>query len=112
MAGGSNRHRSTIPFRGFQSKWTANDEITYDANRKLWVDVEYDGIGGYGLTTSSGWAGNSIVWHDPTFTPSSKVASETDATMTKVSDSKVMSTWSIAYTSGKAITDNITCTKS
>lgn len=101
------------PVPWFPNKWTSNDEITYDADTKRWVDVEYDGIGGYSLTTSRGWAGNTIVWHDPAFTPSSKVASATDTTMTKVSDSKVTSTWSITKSNnGKTVSANTTCTKS
>jgi len=101
------------PVPWYPNKWTSNDKITYDADTKHWVDVEYDDIGGYGVSTSRGWAGNTIVWHDPTFTPSSKVASVTDTTMTKVSDSKVTLTWSITGSNnGKTVSENTTCTKS
>lgn len=101
------------PVPWYPNKWTSNDKITYDAYTSRWIDVEYDDIGGYGLTTSRGWAGNTIVWHDPAFTPSSKVASATDATMTKVSDSKVTSTWSVTLSNnGKTVSENTTCTKS
>jgi|HubBroStandDraft_6_1064221.scaffolds.fasta_scaffold41483_1 hypothetical protein len=100
------------PIPWFPNKWTSNDKITYDAYTKRWVDVEYDEIGGYFFATSRGWAGNTIVWHDPTFTPSSKVASATDTTMTKVSDSKVTSTWSITKPNNETISANTTCTKS
>jgi hypothetical protein len=100
------------PVPWFPNKWISHDEITYDSYRKRWVDVEYDDIGGYSVTTSRGWAGNTSVWHDPAFIPSSKVVSETDATMTKVSSSKVTWSWSLISNNGKTISEHNTCTKS
>ena len=92
-------------------KWISHDEITYDSYRKRWVDVEYDDIGGYSITTSPGWAGNKMVWHDLAFNPSSRLPSVTDVTMMKVNDSKATWAWSRTSKSGKTIFEKNTCTK-
>jgi len=100
------------PVPWFPNKWTSHDEITYDQSKKRWVDVEYDDIGGSGRATSPGWSGNMIVWHDPDSTPTTSGWVTTDDTMTKVSDSRVMSEWSlINQKKHKTETEKTVCTK-
>jgi hypothetical protein len=67
---------------------TTWDKITYDADTKRWVDVSYDNAGGYGLSVSSGWNGDNIVWHDVSFAPGAQISTQTNLTTIKVSPTK------------------------
>jgi hypothetical protein len=88
------------------------DKITYDADTKRWIDVSYGDQGAYGLTTSTGWNGSSIVWHDAAFAPGTSMRSNSDTTMMKESPSKFNTSSSFVETgSGRTITVNGICTK-
>jgi hypothetical protein len=101
----------TQPMPWFSHRLTVYDKITYDASTKRWVDVNYGGDGFYGLSLSSGWNGNSIVWHDPTFAPNADVTSQTDTTMTKYSDTKYTSSNSFTEAGGRSVSVVTSCTK-
>jgi hypothetical protein len=100
------------PMSWFNHVVTFYDKITYDASTKRWIDVNFGEMGGYGLSTSSGWNGNSIVWHDPTFAPNADVASQSDTTMTKDSNTKYTQSSSFTEPSGRSVSVVTTCTKS
>lgn len=99
------------PVPWFPQKSMAYDKITYDSDTKRWVDVTYGDFGAYGLALASGWDGNKMVWHDPTFAPGADVKSQSDTTTTKDSASKTTSTSSFTEASGRTINVVSTCTK-
>jgi hypothetical protein len=104
----------TSPMKWFasQSKLTAYDKITYDSTTHRWVDVLYDNQGGYGLSFSSGWNGNKITWHDVSFAPTTDIKSQTDSTITQVSNSKVTASSSFTEAkTGRVVAVTTVCTK-
>ena len=93
-------------------KLTTWDKITYDADSKRWVDVAYGDGGAYGLSFSSGWQGNKMVWHDAGFAPSPDISAQTDTTNTKVSATKLTTSSSFTEAkSGRHVAVTGTCTK-
>jgi hypothetical protein len=105
---------STVnPASWIARKLTTYDKITYDSDTKRWVDVSYGDGGAYGLSFSKGWNGSQMAWHDVSFAPSPDIASQTDITTTKVSDSKTISTSSFTEAkTGRHVSVTTTCTKS
>jgi hypothetical protein len=90
----------------------ATDKVTYDPSAHRWVDVFTDDQGNYDVTTSPGWKGNTIVWTDQLFVPSSDISSQTALTITKVSDSQIKGHSSFKETkSGRVVTVDSVCTK-
>ncbi|MFZ0364285.1 MAG: hypothetical protein WAL67_08790 [Candidatus Cybelea sp.] len=89
-------------------------KTTYDAANSRWVRVTTDDEGNYGMSTSSGWNGNTIVWHpvNTTSVSSGNVVSSGDTTVTKVSSSKYTSTGSFKESGGRVVTSKGTCSKS
>jgi hypothetical protein len=88
------------------------DKITYDADTKRWVDVSYGDQGAYGLTTSQGWSGDRLMWHDRAFVPGASIQTSTDTIVTKVSPTKyTTSTSFVEAGSGRTVTVNGICTK-
>ncbi|HEY3674516.1 MAG TPA: hypothetical protein VGK84_00835 [Candidatus Tumulicola sp.] len=88
------------------------DKITYDADTQRWIDVTYGDQGAFGLTTSSGWNGGELIWHDRAFVSGASIRSATDTTLTKVSPAKYSTATSFVETSsGRTVTVNGICTK-
>ena len=85
--------------------------ITYDADTSRWVDLNTDSNGGYDLSTSKGWVGDKMVWHDLAFAPGPDVTAVTDQTMTKVSDTKFSFASGFTEKSGRKVTFKGACTK-
>jgi hypothetical protein len=83
-----NQTSTTGPLTWMSRRLTVWDKITHDADTKRWVDVSYDDAGGYGLSVSSGWDGDKIVWHDLSFAPSAQVSAQSNTTNIKVSPTK------------------------
>ena len=109
-----NETSTTKPMKWFasQTALVAYDKITYDETTHRWVDVNYDKQGGYGLSFASGWNGNDIVWHDVSFAPTSDIKSQTDTTVTKVSNTKMTSTSSFTEAkTGRVVAVTGVCTK-
>lgn len=93
-------------------KLTVLDKITYDKDAKRWVDVLYGDGGLYGLSFSSGWAGNKMSWHDVSFAPGPDIASQTDIVNTKVSNTKMTSASSFTEEkTGRKVAVAGVCTK-
>jgi hypothetical protein len=61
------------------------DYLTFDPVMKKWVLVAVDNFGGYGISTSPGYTGNTAVWTD---TVTSGGNPPGTATFTKTSDTK------------------------
>ncbi|HEY8314267.1 MAG TPA: hypothetical protein VIG51_08810 [Candidatus Baltobacteraceae bacterium] len=95
----------------FPYKTTSQDEQTYDATTSRWVDLSTDSTGGYDFSVSPGWAGQTMVWHDVTYSKGNDTASDNDTTVTKVSDTKLTSASSFKTTGGKTVTVTGSCTK-
>jgi hypothetical protein len=80
--------------------------VTYDPTIKQWVQDYMDNFGGYGISSSPGWQGNTLTW-------SSKGL---DGTMvsdvaTKVSDTQTSDMVTTTDPQGKVSTVTITCKK-
>ena len=86
--------------------------ITYDPEIKMWASEVTSTFGDYGLSMSSGWVDGKLVWHALNNTPYLDVASNSDLTITKVSETKTTSASAFKTKSGKAVSVNGTCTKS
>jgi hypothetical protein len=95
----------------FPHDGVAIDKLTYDASSKSWVDVTTDDLGGYDISSSSGWDGNKMVWHDVTYPKQADVVTSNDLTQTKVSDTKT--TFVSSFVTAKHATIGVTgeCTK-
>jgi len=81
--------------------------MTYDSMIKKWVSIGVDSAGNYGITSSPGWQGNTIVW-----TGSYLDGSSSTDTVTKASDTRTTDQSVTKDPSGKVTTSTITCTKS
>jgi hypothetical protein len=88
------------------------DMITYDSQIKQWADVTTGSLGAYGLSMSPGWSDGKWVWHPVNNTPYFDVASFTDYTITKVSDTKWTAISGFKTKAGKSVSVADTCTKS
>lgn len=93
-------HDVAPPFDAYRTSAVHSDTYyTYDAQNKKYVSVEVDDFGGYGLATSPGWQGNTIVWTDKS-APDGSVAI---STINKVSDSEYNVESSGTDAKGKAV---------
>ncbi len=90
---------------------TSQDLITYDSDTGRWIDASSSSLGGYDLSESKGWAAGKIVWHDLAFAKGKDVASQTDDTITKVSDTKATEYSSFTTVKGKTVTVKGSCLK-
>jgi hypothetical protein len=93
------------------SQLTSEDKMTYDPSTSRWIDIATDDQGGYNVSTSPGWSGNSITWTDAVITQTNATASTNPTTMTKVSDTKTTSANSFKEPSGRVVNVTATCTK-
>lgn len=91
--------------------FTNEDRVTYDSSTSRWVDIAYDEQGGYDLSTSPGWNGNTITWTDVAYPKTGATASSNPATMTKVSATKTTTKSSFTEPSGRLVTVVTTCNK-
>ena len=87
------------------------DRMTYDPSTSRWIDLNYDQSGGYNVSTSPGWTGNSITWTDAVISKTNATASTNPTIVTKVSNMKTMSRSSFKEPSGRLVTVTTTCTK-
>jgi hypothetical protein len=90
---------------------SGEDQITYDGDTGRWIDTFTGDFGGYDLSESKGWQGNTIVWHDLAFARGKDVASQTNFTITKVSASKMTSALTFTTVKGRSVGVRGTCTK-
>ena len=86
---------------------TSVTNLTYDPTVKMWVQVYTDNFGGYGLSSASGWQGNTVNWSS-TGLDGTKV---TDV-FTKVSDTETTDANTVTDPQGKVTNVTITCKKS
>jgi hypothetical protein len=96
-------HDVAPPFDKYRTKTILNDTVTtYNPLTKQWVALSYDNFGGYGVATSPGWTGSTIVW---TATLSND-GSTAKTTITKVSDTEMRYLNVSREKSGKANPDD------
>lgn len=101
------------PTPWFPYQTAGTDWVTYDSTTSRWVDVFTGDQGSYGVTTSPGWSGTTIVWTDALFKPGTDVIGETPTTLTKVSDTKTTTHSTFREkSSGRWIAVDAVCTKS
>jgi hypothetical protein len=60
--------------------------VSYDSAKKQWYSIGIGNFGGFGMSTSPGWKGNTIVWTDMYGTDGAPLGV---TTTTKVSDMKI-----------------------
>ncbi|HEY8297574.1 MAG TPA: hypothetical protein VIG32_06085 [Candidatus Baltobacteraceae bacterium] len=92
-------------------EFVGQDSMTYDASTARWVDLSTDETGGYDMSTSPGWQGNSIVWTDMAYPKTNNTAMNNPTTLTKVSDSKTESMSTFTEPSGRLVNVKTTCAK-
>jgi len=90
----------TVPING-------TTYVGYDSDAKRWVATGVDSFGGYGISVSPGWQGNTIVWTDKF------VQGDTPAvtTITKISDTQTRAVSTGKDLSGNSITTTTDCKK-
>jgi hypothetical protein len=81
--------------------------MTYDPSIKQWVTVGWDDTGGYLLSSSPGWQGNTM-----TITTKNLDGSSVSDVVTKVSETETTDNQTTTDAQGKATTVAIHCTKS
>ncbi len=86
-------------------------KMTYDASTSRWVSLSTDDGGGYDMAVSTGWKGNTLVWHDVSTTKTENIASVGDVTITKVSDTKQTNASTFTEPSARVVHVKGTCTK-
>ncbi len=91
---------------------TSVDRVTYDPSTSRWVDINTDDEGGYNVSTSPGWRGNTITWTDAVITKANATASTSPTVVTKVNDSRSTAKSSFREPSGRMVTVSTVCTKS
>lgn len=97
--------------RWFPHATTVYDKYTYDSSAKRWADVTYGDLGAYGLATSPGMNGNTMVWHNEAFSPGNGISAQSDITMTKVSPTKTTATSWFRESRGRRVNVSMTCMK-
>ena len=98
------------PWFPYATKGT--DMITYDSTVGRWVDVGWGSMGGYTYIVSKSATPTKIVWHDMSgSTGDPSVASNTDTTDTKVSNSEFTSSNTFTEKSGRVVKFTATCKK-
>ena len=103
---------TTNPTKWIPTKLTTHDKITYDSDTHRWVDVLYGDYGTYGLSFSTGWNGDKLVWHDVSFAAGPDIKSQTDTTVTKVSATKMTTSSSFTEANGgRVVSVKGVCTK-
>jgi hypothetical protein len=93
------------------SDFVSEDRMTYDASTSRWVDITMDEQGGYDLSTSPGWNGNSIVWTDVTYPKTNATAENYPTTVTKTSERETSSVSSFKEPGGRIVSVKTHCTK-
>lgn len=81
--------------------------MTYDPTIKQWIQTAVDSSGGYGISTSPGWQGNTITWT----TKGLDGSSGTDV-ITKVSETETSDASTGTDAAGNVTKVTITCKKS
>ena len=96
------------PFDKYRN-YTVNSTtyMTYDPTVKQWVQMQVDSGGGYGMSTSPGWQGNSMTW-----TTKGLDGSTTTDVFTKVSDTQTSDASTGTDAKGVVTKTTIRCTKS
>lgn len=103
---------SINPKTSWSSTIHSVDKTTYDSDQHRWVDVSTSDQGGYDVTYSPGWKGDSMTWTDQLFTPGPDLIAVSQLTNIKVSDTKIVSHTAFKEKSGRTITVDGVCTKS
>ncbi len=80
--------------------------MTYDPTIKQWVTVGIDNTGGYGITSTPGWQGNTM-----TATTKGLDGSVVTDVTTKVSDTETNDVQTVTDAQGKVTKATIHCTK-
>lgn len=86
--------------------------MTYDSDAKLWIFLDSDNLGGYGMYTTPGWNGGKAVWTARSFFPTKDMKAVSNYTMTKLSDSKYDGVYSFTNAKGTVVGGKDVCTKS
>ena len=87
------------------------DQITYDVQNKRWVDVYTDNQGGYDISSSTGWNGNTMTWRDLTPSVTGDITSTSATKFTKVGDTKTTSSNTFTTKKGRTVGVTGSCSK-
>jgi hypothetical protein len=92
-------------------EFSGDVRTTYDPSTSKWIQLSYDDQGGYDLSTSPGWNGNSITWTDVFYPKTNATAVSNPTTMTKISDARTSSSSTFREPSGRLVSVKTTCSK-
>ena len=81
---------------------------TYDPDTKQWVSIMVDNFGTYGMSTSPGWTGKTLVTKDTVNSGGAPLGVDT---LTKISDTQYDDVYTVQGPKGAETYEN-TCTKS
>lgn len=102
-------HTESPSFDPMRSRTIVEENyVTYDPVVKKWVFISVDNFGGYGVSTSPGYTGNTIVWTDTVSSGGNPLGS---ATITKNGDTKTTFVYTSPSPKGPTKITG-TCTKS
>lgn len=85
--------------------------VTYDPTTQRWIDLSMDNYGAYDVSSSPGWAGNSMNWTEIAYPKLHGAATNSPRLWTKISDTRTQSDTAFSETSGHRVTIETTCRK-
>jgi predicted small secreted protein len=91
--------------------FASEDRMTYDASTSRWVDIAMDEQGGYDLSTSPGWSGDTIVWTDVAYPKTNATTQSYPTTITKISETETNAVNSFKEPGGRVVSVRTHCTK-
>ena len=101
--------QTTPPFDQYRTRdFVLKTWLTYDTVTKMWVGMTVDNLGGYGLTTSPGWTGNTLVTSDKLISNGGSLGVDT---VTKLNDNHYHDLYEVKTPKGNQFTES-DCTKS
>lgn len=85
--------------------------VTFDPTRGRWIDMSMDDRGAYDVSTSTGRAGDAIVWNEAVYPKLHGAVSFSPRTLRFYGDRKTVTGSSFVEASGHRVTVTTTCLK-
>lgn len=100
--------QTTPPFDQYRTRdFVLKTWLTYDPVMKMWVGLTVDNLGGYGVTMSAGWTGNTLITNDKLSANGQPLGVDT---VLKLSDTHYKDVYEVKTPKGTQTTES-DCTK-